>query len=39
MIAQYRKHCISNEQQIVFQHFIMLFNTVILFIFDIFLLA
>lgn len=29
----------KNEQQIVFQYFIMLFNIVILFIFDIFLLA
>lgn len=36
MIAQYRKHCILNEQQIVFQYFITLFNTAILFIFDIF---
>ncbi len=39
MIAQYRKHCILNEQQIVFQYFIKLFNTAVLFIFDIFLLA
>ena len=39
MIAQYRKHCILNEQQIVLQYFIKLFNTAVLFIFDIFLLA
>lgn len=39
MIAQYRKHCILNEQRIVFQYFITLFDTAILFIFDIFLLA
>ena len=39
MIVQYRKHCILNEQQIVFQYFIKLFNTAVLFIFDIFLLA
>lgn len=39
MIAQYRKYCILNKQQIVFQYFITLFNTAILFIFDIFLLA